>query len=146
MPETAVKDPRGAHMRTENPVGQAYINEVKCLKMIKLDGSGVIEYRAWSNMRFVNVWERSRTPTKSDPYMVFLDCPTARQITYRLFICEGHTMPPEDEKWTLMTFVWSTKRSFATLWMSTSCYKRTDQPKRGVTPARLVEVINMPKE
>lgn len=115
---------------------------MRFVSVVPLERPGVIEFAAWEKARWIGIWLKPFNVKTEIPHLVFLDCPTARQITFRFLVLEGQAPLPSDpdEDWTLMTIpVWQTRRSFATLWLSSNCFSKAEQPKRGLLEARAVE-------
>ena len=115
---------------------------MRMISVVPLERPGVIEFAAWDMVRWLGVWRKPFNVKTEIPHLVFLDCPTLRQMTWRLLVLEGQAPLPSDvdEEWsTLGLQVWQTKRSFATLWISNNCFSKTDEPKRGLLVATEVE-------
>lgn len=115
---------------------------MKYVSVVPMETAGVIEFRAWELAKWLGVWMKPFNQKTSIPHLVFLDSPSQRQITFRMLILEGQAEMPMDESedWSPLGLeVWPTRRSFGTLWMSTHCYAKTAELRRGRLVAREVE-------
>jgi hypothetical protein len=107
-----------------------------------LERPGVIEFGAWENTVWLSIWMKPYNQKSEIAHLIFLDCPTARQITYRLLFLEGQAQLPIDaeEDWSILGVnAWSTRRSFGTLWISKNCFAKSLEPKRGRLVATTIE-------
>ena len=118
--------------------------KMKFVSVVPLEKPGVIEFSAWTLAKWIGIWMKPWNERTFIPHLAFLDCPDARQVTWRMLILEGQAQMPIDENeiWSPMGVqVWSTRRSFGTLWMSNHCHARANEVelKRGDLPALTVE-------
>lgn len=114
---------------------------MRLISVVPLERPGVIEFAAWEKVRWLGVWRKPFNVKTEIPHLVFLDCPTMRQMTWRLLVLEGQAPLPSDENedWSELGFLWHTRRSFATLWISNNCFPKKEEPKRGLLVATRVE-------
>lgn len=101
---------------------------------------GIVEFEAWENARWLGIWQRPYNIKTTRPYLIFENYPAGRQIIYRFLILEGLAALPTDEKFSPLQFVWQTRKSFASLWISTSCQGKRREPDRGATVAKEVRL------
>lgn len=116
------------------------------IHVVPLERPGVIEFPAWELAKWVGIWQKPWNERTTIPHLVFLNCPSGRQVTFRMLILEGQAQMPIDpkgeEEWSLLGLpVWSTKRSFASLWMSNNCYAKSKDLKRGSLVATEVKPV-----
>jgi len=114
---------------------------MRFVSVVPLERPGVIEFPAWEKTRWLGIWLKPFNVKTTIPHLIFLDCPSARQVTWRLLILEGQAEFPADptEDWSYLGLdAWSTRRSFATLWMSQHCQAKASELKRGMLVAREV--------
>lgn len=115
---------------------------MKFISVVPLEKPGVIEFPAWENAKWLHVWQKPWNERTTIPHLVFYDCPSARQITYRMLILQGQAQMPIDaggEEWSPLGLGWETRRSFGTLWMSNYCYSKAAELQRGSLVAIEVE-------
>jgi len=115
--------------------------EMKFVSVVPLERPGVIEFPAWELARWLYIWQKPWNNRTTIPHLVFLDCPAARQVTWRMLLLEGQAQLPleEAEAWSPLSLGWQTRRSFATLWCSSHCHAKSADLKRGSIVAREVE-------
>ncbi len=115
---------------------------MKFIHVVPLEKDGVIEFKAWEGAKWLGIWQKPWNERTTIPHLAFLDCPSGRQVTWRLLILQGQAQMPIDtagEEWAYLGLqVWETRRSFATLWMSTYCHTKASELQRGSLAARLV--------
>ena len=123
-------------MTEKKPIGMCFQS------VVPLEKSGVIEFQAWERTQWLGIWQKPWNERTTIPHLVFYDCPTEKQVTWRFLILEGQSQMPIDEKeqWKWLGIdIWKTKRSFAGLWISQSCYAKKAELDRGKLVAREVE-------
>ena len=124
------------------PIGMCYVS------VVPLEKSGVIEFQAWVKTAWLGIWQKPWNERTTIPHLVFFDCPTEKQVTWRFLILDGQAQMPIDpeEEWRPLGLpVWQTRRSFSSIWISNACYsKKVDLP-RGKLVARDVEKKVMAK-
>ena len=105
--------------------------------------SGVIEFDAWEKAKFVGIEQRDWNGKITKPYLIYVDCPGAEQLTFRLLVLEGQAQIPSDEEWLPMPLVFKTPRSFGTLFVSGSSHSKKKAPDRpkGDTKTRTPDLI-----
>ena len=112
------------------------------ISVCPLEKAGVIEFAAWENAKWLGIWMKPFNQKSEIAHLVFLDCPSARQVTFRFLFLEGQAPIPidPDEDWSELGFQpWSTRRSFGTLWLSMNCFSKSTDLKRGRLPATTVK-------
>ncbi len=112
------------------------------ISVVPLEKPGVLEFTAWEKATWMGIWMKPFNVKSEIAHLIFCDCPTARQITFRFLFLEGQAQLPvdPDEEWSAIGLpTWPTRRSFGTLWLSKNCFSKTEEPKRGRLPARQVE-------
>jgi len=123
--------------KTEAPLGMRFVH------VVPLERPGVIEFPAWELAKWLGLWMKPWNERTTIPHLVFLNCPSGRQITFRMLILEGQAQMPIDpggEEWAWLGLpIWRTKRSFAGLWMSNYCQSKASELKRGSLVATEVE-------
>lgn len=115
---------------------------MRMISVVPLERPGVMEFSAWELARWLGIWMKPFNQKMEIPHLAFLDCPTARQITFRFLVLHGQAELPweEKEEWSYLGLqVWPTRRSFGTLWLSNSCFSKKEEPDRGRLKARVVE-------
>ena len=87
---------------------------------------GVIEFIAWEKALWLAIWNKPHNQKSTIPHLAYLDTPGGRQQTWRILVLEGQAEMPMEEKewWTPLNFSFPTRRSFATVWMSSLCMQR----------------------
>jgi hypothetical protein len=93
------------------------LKHTRFISVVPLERPGVIEFGAWEKAKWLGVWLKPFNVKTTMPHLVFLDCPTTRQIIFRLLILEGQAPLPVDpnEDWTPFGIpAWQTRRSFGT--------------------------------
>lgn len=117
-------------------------HHMRLISVVPLERAGVIEFSAWELTRWLGIWMKPFNQKMEIPHLAFLDCPTARQITFRLLVLEGQAELPYEEKeqWSFLDLgTWPTRRSFGTLWLSKGCSSKKEEPDRGRLEAREVK-------
>lgn len=87
-------------------------------RAVELPEAGVVEFEAWEKAKFVGVAPLYYNGKATAPHLIFEDCPTLQQVTYRFLVLQGEAAVPLEERWVVMGYTWPTRKSFGTLFIS----------------------------